>query len=189
VVSPYYSESELCGGAVTVSFSKYPPLQAMHFLQRSAHFSKTCCRQFAANFRRVVEQELLTSEPSFHGWKSLEIAWGEIWTLWLHGWVVEFLIHFVQAEHRIQSRNADAPIMLFRHPKKGYFKTTVTPFSRSGWSVVRSAHFPKEVLRKRDRHRSSIKFRLGLIMWVRELCKRPSCIYKYIYIYIVTYNL
>jgi hypothetical protein len=28
----YYSESELCGGAVTVSFSKYLPWQAMHFL-------------------------------------------------------------------------------------------------------------------------------------------------------------
>jgi len=26
--SPYYSESELCGGAVTVSFSKYLPWQS-----------------------------------------------------------------------------------------------------------------------------------------------------------------
>jgi hypothetical protein len=33
-------ESELCGGAVTVSFSKYLPWQAMHFLQRSTHFLK-----------------------------------------------------------------------------------------------------------------------------------------------------
>jgi hypothetical protein len=38
VGSPNYSESELCGGAVTVSFSKYLPWQAMHFLQRSIHF-------------------------------------------------------------------------------------------------------------------------------------------------------
>jgi hypothetical protein len=44
VNSPYYSESELCGGAVTVSFSKYLLWQAMHFLQRSTHFSKTCRR-------------------------------------------------------------------------------------------------------------------------------------------------
>jgi hypothetical protein len=42
--SPYYSESELCGGAVTVSFSKYLPWQEMHFLQRSTHVSKTFCR-------------------------------------------------------------------------------------------------------------------------------------------------
>jgi hypothetical protein len=38
-----------------------------------------------------------------------------------------------------QSRNADALQTLRRHPKKGYFETTVTPFSRSGWSVVRNA--------------------------------------------------
>jgi hypothetical protein len=38
VDSPYYSESELCGGAVTVSFSKYLLWHTMHFLQRSTHF-------------------------------------------------------------------------------------------------------------------------------------------------------
>jgi hypothetical protein len=41
VDSLYYSELELYGGAVTVSFSKYLPWQAMHFLQRSTHISKT----------------------------------------------------------------------------------------------------------------------------------------------------
>jgi hypothetical protein len=49
-------------------------------------------------------------ELPFHGWKSPEIAWGEIWTAWLCGWAVGFLIHFFQAEHRIQSRNADASL-------------------------------------------------------------------------------
>jgi hypothetical protein len=29
-----------------------------------------------------VEQSVLTTEPLFHRWKSPEIAWGEIWTLW-----------------------------------------------------------------------------------------------------------
>jgi hypothetical protein len=43
VESLYYSESELRGGAVTVSFSKHLPWQAMHFLQRSTHFSEACC--------------------------------------------------------------------------------------------------------------------------------------------------
>jgi hypothetical protein len=51
--SPHYSESELRWGAVTVSFSKYLPWQATPFLQRSTHFSKTCCRPFAAIFRTV----------------------------------------------------------------------------------------------------------------------------------------
>jgi hypothetical protein len=41
---PYYSESEFCGGAVTVCFLEYLPWQAIYFLQRSTHFSKTCCR-------------------------------------------------------------------------------------------------------------------------------------------------
>jgi hypothetical protein len=42
-----------------------------------------------------------------------------------------------------QSRNADAPLSLLWHPKKGSFKTTLTPFSRSGWSVVRSGSLAK----------------------------------------------
>jgi hypothetical protein len=42
-----------------------------------------------------------------------------------------------------QSRNADAPLRLLRHPKKGSFRTNVTPFSRSGWSVIRSASLAK----------------------------------------------
>jgi hypothetical protein len=49
VDSPYYSESGLCGGAVTVFFSKYLPSQAMHFLQRSTNLMKnvpqTVCRK------------------------------------------------------------------------------------------------------------------------------------------------
>jgi hypothetical protein len=45
VDSLYCSESGgTCGGAVTVSFSKSLPLQAMHFLKRSIHFSKKCRR-------------------------------------------------------------------------------------------------------------------------------------------------
>jgi hypothetical protein len=75
VDSPYYSKSELCGGAVMVSFSKYLPWQAMHFLQCSIHFSKTCCRL-------LITSKFLILQLPFHGWKSPEIAWGEIWTVW-----------------------------------------------------------------------------------------------------------
>jgi hypothetical protein len=42
-----------------------------------------------------------------------------------------------------QSRNADAPLKFLRHPKKCSFKMAVTPFSRSVWSVVRSASLAK----------------------------------------------
>jgi hypothetical protein len=61
VDSPYYSDLELFGGAVTVSFLKYLPWQVMHFLQRSTLFSKMCCKPFAASFRRIMEQAVLTS--------------------------------------------------------------------------------------------------------------------------------
>jgi hypothetical protein len=67
VDSPYCSESELRGGAVTVSFSKYLPWQAMHFLQLSTHFSKPCCRP-------LITSKFLVSELPFHGWKSPEIS-------------------------------------------------------------------------------------------------------------------
>jgi hypothetical protein len=48
-----------------------------------------------------------------------------------------------------QWRNADAPLRVLRHPKKGSFETTVTPFSRSGFSVVRSASLAKGGTSKR----------------------------------------
>jgi hypothetical protein len=41
VDSTFHSESELCGGVVTVSCSKYLSRQAMYFLQRFTHLSKT----------------------------------------------------------------------------------------------------------------------------------------------------
>jgi hypothetical protein len=72
----YYSVSEHYGGTVKVSFSKYLPWQAMHFLQRSTHFLKTCSRPFGASFRKIMEQAVLISELPFHSWKSPEIAWG-----------------------------------------------------------------------------------------------------------------
>jgi hypothetical protein len=72
-----------------------------------------------------------------------------------------------------QWRNADAPLRLIRHPKKGSFKRNVTPFSKSGWSVVRCVSLAKGGISKRDRHRTSIKFRLGVIRRVQELSNVP----------------
>jgi hypothetical protein len=74
VDSPYYSELELCGGAVTVSFSKYLPWQAMHFLQRSHPLLENvlqtvCCK---------LQEDSGTGGLDF---LSPEIAWGEIWTV------------------------------------------------------------------------------------------------------------
>jgi hypothetical protein len=97
VDSPYYSESELCGGMVTVSFSKYIPWQAMHFFQRSTQFSKTCCRP-------LIASKFLASVLPFRRSKSPEIARGRFE---LYGGCSNGVppIHFFQAEHRIQFRS------------------------------------------------------------------------------------
>jgi hypothetical protein len=42
-----------------------------------------------------------------------------------------------------QLHNTDASLKLLHRPKTGSFKTTFTPFSRSGWSIVRSASLAK----------------------------------------------
>jgi hypothetical protein len=54
---------------VTVSFffPKYLPWPAMHFLQRC---------------RLLITSKFLVSELPFHCWKSPEITWGKIWTVW-----------------------------------------------------------------------------------------------------------
>jgi hypothetical protein len=57
-----------CGDGL---FFEYLPWQAMRFLQRSTHFSKT-----------LITSKFLASELLFHGWNSPEIAWGDIWTVW-----------------------------------------------------------------------------------------------------------
>jgi hypothetical protein len=68
-VDSHYSEMELCGDAMTVSFSKFLSWQAIHFLQRSTHFSKTCCRP-------LISSKFLVSELPFRGRESSEICMG-----------------------------------------------------------------------------------------------------------------
>jgi hypothetical protein len=83
VDSSYYSESELCGGAV-------------HFLQRSTPFSKTCCRP-------LITSKFLASELLFMVGKAQKSD-GE--RSGLYGGCSDGVppIHFSQAEHRIQFR-------------------------------------------------------------------------------------
>jgi hypothetical protein len=100
VNSPYFSESELGGGAVTVSLSKYLPWQAMHFLKRSTHFLKTC-RKLQEDSGTGDFDLLITLKPQLISLLRLHR---------LDGRIVGFPIHFSQTKHRIQSRNADAPL-------------------------------------------------------------------------------
>jgi hypothetical protein len=72
VDSPYYySESELCGGAVTVFFrSTYLASEAI----------LTTLHPLLENvLQTVITSKFLVSELPFHGSKGPEIAWGEIW--------------------------------------------------------------------------------------------------------------
>jgi hypothetical protein len=81
-------------------------------------------------------------------------------------------IHFFQAEHRIQLRSRPMRFLGFSSHEKGAprqeiskLSTVCSTFSRSRWSVVRSASLAKGGTSKRDRHRTSTKFRLGVIRW------------------------
>jgi hypothetical protein len=75
VDSLYYSESELTGGAVTVSFFEVHPLASDALL--------TTLNSLLENVLQTVDHfEISFHELPFHGWKSPQIAWGEIWTVW-----------------------------------------------------------------------------------------------------------
>jgi hypothetical protein len=67
-----------------------------------------------------VEQAVLTSELPFRGWEGPEIAWTRSG---LDGGCSNGVPPIsVSASIANQWRNADAPLRLFRHPKKGFLK-------------------------------------------------------------------
>jgi hypothetical protein len=125
VASPYHSESKLCGGAVTVSFSKYLTWQPMPFLQRSIHFPKTCCRPFAAGFRRIVEQAVLTFRFRFSVSEALPPLEPQLVSLHrlhrLDGWVVGFQNSITQSWRSTKEISSCSALL-----KGILFKTTVT---------------------------------------------------------------
>jgi hypothetical protein len=99
VDSPYYSDSEFCGGTLTVSFSKYLPWKAMHSLQRSTHFSKMCCtadRWSLRNFLLRSSLFMVGKAQKSHGTR-----------FGLYGGCSNGVppTHFFPAEHRIQIRS------------------------------------------------------------------------------------
>jgi hypothetical protein len=104
---PYYSESELFGGAMTVSFSKYLPWQAMYLLQRSTLSSKTCCKP-------LITSKFLASELPLRGWKSPEIAWGEIRT--------EFCVRIGESGSVEPHRNIRHTVQILPHAIYGLFQ-------------------------------------------------------------------
>jgi hypothetical protein len=86
---------------VEVSFS-------MHFLQRSTHFSKMCCRP-------LITSKFLASELPFHGWKSPEIAWGEIW--------IEFCVRLGKSGSVEPHQNIRHTVQISSHAITGLFQS------------------------------------------------------------------
>jgi hypothetical protein len=122
---PHYSESKLCGGGVTVCFSKYLPWQAMNFLQRSTHFSKTCCKP-------LITLKFFASELTFRVWKSPEIAWAGQDMDCMADVLMRFhRSTFSKPTHRIQFRAHPMPILGFSNHEKGAQRQEI-----SKWSTV-----------------------------------------------------
>jgi hypothetical protein len=61
---------------------------------------------------------------------------------------------------------------LFHYPPEACGKRSAALFQDIGGALVH--RLPREILQKRDSHRTSTKFRLGVIVRVHELFKRPS---------------
>jgi hypothetical protein len=76
VDSPYYSDSELCGGAVTVSLSEVSPLATDALL--------TTLHPLLENVLQTVDHfEISCLGAPFYGWEKKQKAHGgEIWTVW-----------------------------------------------------------------------------------------------------------
>jgi hypothetical protein len=66
---------------------------------------------------------------------------------------------------------------MLRCKKFRSYQRSAACFREMGGALSEAHRLPKEVLGKRDRHRTSTKFRLRVIRWVHELCKRPSYIW------------
>jgi hypothetical protein len=114
---PYYSKSELCGGAVMISFSKYLPWQVMHFLQHSTYFSKCAADCWSLqNFLPWSSLFMVGTAQNLHGVRSG--LYGEC-----SNGVPQ--IHFFQAKHRIQFRSS-----LLWNLWKQDFVVTVVPIQQ-----------------------------------------------------------
>jgi hypothetical protein len=136
VDSPYYSKSKLCGGAVTVSFSKYFSWQAMHFLQRSTHFWETCCRPFAASFRSLGAPFSWLKKPRSYMRRNLDCM-GDV-IMGFHQST------FSKPNTEFNSDLAPMRFLGFSNHEKGAprqeiseWSTVCSTFSRSGWSVAK----------------------------------------------------
>jgi hypothetical protein len=139
----HYSESEFCGGAVTVSFFRSTSLG-----KRCTSYNATPTSWKRAADRRSLRNFLPLSSLFTVGkaQKSHDARSG------LYGGCSNGVppIHFFQAENTIQFRSCPMRFLGFFNHEKGAQGQEISKrsmicstFSRSGWSVVRSASLAK----------------------------------------------
>jgi hypothetical protein len=166
-----------CGGAVTVSFPKYFPWQAMHFLQSSTHFSKTYCRPC-----RGLQE--------YSGTGSFDLGAPFSWLKKPRnrmGRDLDCMVDVLMGFHRsIFPSRTQNPIQISPHAISGLFQPWKGTSEARNFQVINGLQhvFEKWVERckkhiacqgkyfeKETSHLTSTKFRLEVISWVHELFK------------------
>jgi hypothetical protein len=174
VDSPYYSESEICGGVVTVSFrstslgkrcTSYnaPPTSRKRAAYTVDHFEISCLGapfSLVEKPRNRMRRDLNCMADVVMGFHrstfskpdtefNSDLAPCNFWA-----------IPAIKRELRGKKFRSD--------------QRSAACFRKVGGALQEVPRLPREVLRKIDRHHTFTKFRLRVISWVHELCKRPS---------------
>jgi hypothetical protein len=71
------------------TFSKYLPWQAMNFLQRSTHFSKTCCRPFITSKFLASDSNFMVGKAQNRMGRDLNWILCSAWKKWIGGTPLE----------------------------------------------------------------------------------------------------
>jgi hypothetical protein len=104
--SPYYTESEICGGVVTVFFFEVPPLASDALL--------TTLHPLLENVLQTVHHfEISCLRTPFYDWKNPEITWGEIW--------VEFCVRLGKSGSVKPHSNIRHTVQISLHAISGLF--------------------------------------------------------------------
>jgi hypothetical protein len=142
-VHSYYCESELCEGAVTVSFSKKTSLgkRCASYNAPPTSRKRAADRWSLRNFLHRTSIFMVEKSQKLHGVRS-----------GLYSGCSDGVppIHFFQAEYRIQFRSRPMRFLEFSNHEKGAPRKEISKlsavcstFSRSGWSVVRNTSLAK----------------------------------------------
>jgi hypothetical protein len=152
---PYYSELELCGDAVTVSFFEVPPLASDALL--------TTLHLIPKNLLQTVDHFEISCLGAPFSWskKPRNITWSA-WKKWIRG---------TPLEHPPYSPDL-APCDFWAFPtmkrelrgkKFRSDQRSAARFREVGGALYEVHRLPREVLRRTNCHRTSTNFLLGVI--------------------------